>query len=133
MFCYHVAALCIASGGFQVLMLCTATAPNSGPAFQSVFRRVLMQEAAKEAAKEAGMSDDEEEEEEGTIRQVMPGETAAAAMAAAAAAANAQLPTTVSFLPFLLTCLALRALTFPRYCRPPSPVAGNGLITQWSF
>ncbi len=56
------------------------------------------QEAAKEAAKDAGLSDDEEEEEEGTIRQVMPGETAAAAMAAAAAAANAQLPIGVRLL-----------------------------------
>lgn len=58
-----------------------------------------VQEAAKEAAKDHGLSDDEEEEEEGTIRQVMPGETAAAAMAAQAAAANAQLPTTVCLIP----------------------------------
>ena len=65
------------------------------------------QEAAKEAAKDAGLSDDEEEEEEGTIRQVMPGETAAAAMAAAAAAANAQLPTTVR-LP--------AAVSYPKNC-----------------
>ena len=42
------------------------------------------------------MSDDEETEDEGTIRQVMPGETAAKELAAQAAAANALLPTDVS-------------------------------------
>ena len=42
------------------------------------------------------MSDDEEAEDEGTIRQVMPGETAAKELAAQAAAANALLPTEVS-------------------------------------
>ena len=85
-----------------------------------------VQEAAKEAAKDAGMSDDEEEEEEGSIRQVMPGETAAAAMAAAAAAANAQLPTTVSLQPLTPTsisclmgaCLAVHAALQPHLiCR----------------
>ena len=52
------------------------------------------------------MSDDEEAEAEGTIRQVMPGETAAKELAAQAAAANALLPTDVSS-----SCLALCMLS----------------------
>jgi hypothetical protein len=80
-----------------------------------------LQEAAKEAAKDAGMSSSDEEEEEGTIRQVMPGETAAAAMAAAAAAANASRPTAASLPPCnLLQIHPTSPLVLRLQLRPPA-------------